>query len=195
MRNLTLFALTIVATAAVAADASAIGKRKRGGNSSCGGCGGAAAAAPMYGYGYSGGSCCGSPGGVYGAAAGSFIQGNYAAGVADLASMSAQSGTIRTTDGQTYVLGTDGHYYAPGSVPTLGGFTTQPYYGSGIYPAGYSGTYRSGYYPSGVYPAGYSGGYYGSGVYPAGGTGAMTMPGINIGAGGITVVPGLMPRR
>lgn len=177
---------------------------------------GAAFAGP--GYAMTGTPCCGSSGavttgGYYGSRAvlsgDSYIPAGIAPyhsggtfpGTAGLGgtTIDGRSSVITTTDGQTYQLGSDGSYYLSTSGATMGGFTTQPYWG-GTYGSQYYSPYRSGYYPSypsGVYPAGYYGSpYYGGGLYPAGGTtNPLTMPGINIGPGGIQIVPNTMPPR
>ena len=157
MRTLTLFALAVAATAALSADASAFGKKKRGGSSS-GCCDG--------GYGSSGGGY-GSSGAGYGA--GASCCGGTAGGYAGYApgAMGGQAATIQANDGQFYTMGADGSYYSASQPATLGGFTSQP-----------SGNYRGmsrGYYPNqGVMPAGYNSGpgY----AYPAGGVPPLAMP-------------------
>ena len=91
---------------------------------------------------------------------------------------------VMTSEGTIYRLGSDGNYYAAGSgISATGGYRTPGMYSNGRYMT------------NGVYPAGYYGSPYGypAGVYPAGG--AQTMPGVNIGPGGATIVPGTMPPR
>jgi hypothetical protein len=128
MRTFVLFALALSGTAILTDDASAIGKRKRGG-SSCGGCGSPVAQTS---------SCCGG-----GAAVGGYPGGGMIGSTGMTAN--GQPTVIRATDGSVYTLGADGSYYpANAGVNTLGGFTSQPNYG---------GNYRS-FYGPGVYPAG-----------------------------------------
>lgn len=192
MRTLTLFALSVTGGAALTADASAIGKRNRGGDaavyasaSPCG-CGGSSVGYSSYQPAHHGHASY-QPGTTWHAASAPTVNGKDA--------------VIRTTDGQVYTLGADGSYYAASSgmasygttgMTTLGGFTTQPY-GSNMRVYGGTSSYLPNY---GVLPAGYPGSTYGyPGVIPAGGTQPLTMPGVNIGPGGITIVPGIMPRN
>ena len=166
MRTFVLFALALAGTAVLTDDASAFGKRKRGGSSS-GCCDG--------GYGMSGGGY-GSSGAGYGASApccggsAAAMPGGYPGHVGyGSGAVGRQGATVQATDGQFYTMGTDGSYYAA-SPGTLGGFTSQP--SSSYYP----GTYRGANPYQGVMPAGYPGtpGY----AYPAGGIPPLTMPGV-----------------
>jgi hypothetical protein len=234
MRTFGLFALTLASLAALVAEADA-GPFRRGrarGNDCCpqpvavnpccptGGYGGHVGyggyGQAHGGYGVAANPCCDSAanyGGYHGGYASTGMSGHWSGGQW----MGGQEGSITTTDGRTFIRGADGSYYSStdasygGSYPgaygtTMGGWTTQPYYGSSYYGSSYYGSpYRSGYYgryPGGVYPAsGYYGsypGYYPGGVYPASGTQPLTMPGVtlpggvHIGPGGITI-PGNMP--
>ncbi len=129
MRTLILFALALSATAVLTDDASAIGKRKRGASSGCGGCGTPAVApAPC------GGCSSGAP--VYKGAPGT---GRVGYG---MQTVGGQATVVRGTDGQIYTLGADGSYYAGSGISTMGGFPSQPY---------------SSYSPGGIYPAGGTG--------------------------------------
>jgi hypothetical protein len=111
-------------------------------------------------YGASYGSSCG------GCGSGGFIgQAGYQAGASGLGGE-----TILTTDGKTYVRGADGSYYCPESAAQF----SSMYGGSSIY-GGHPGMYGSPY-RSGVYPAGYPGSYYGPGVIPSGGIPPLSMP-------------------
>lgn len=224
MRTLTLFALSLAGMAVMSGDAFAFGKRKGGNgcNGGGGGGGGCSGYVSHGGWSCGGGGYSGCHGGGYGGCHGigysgyhSSSGGHYshsgyggqAVGYDTTTSGGYLAGgsTVTGTDGVTYMRGGDGYYYSSNSAATLGGFTTQPYYGSamsGPYPGTYStypgtytypGMYRGTGYPGGVYPAGYTSGYYGSGVNPAGYTAPLTMPGINIGAGGINITPGLLP--
>lgn len=199
MRTLTLFALSLAGTAVLSGDAFAFGKKKGNGCCGGGGCSGYVS------YDYIPSHGCGGGGGCYG---GHYHSGGGHVGYATTTTSGGylDSGSYVTgTDGATYTRGSDGYYYS--SVPTLGGFATQPYYRTAVpgpYPGTYStypgtytypGMYRGTGYPTGVYPAGYTSGYYTPGVTPAGYTAPLTMPGINIGAGGITVTPMIAPRR
>lgn len=214
MRIFVLFALSLTGTALITDDASAFGRRNRGGGNCCGGApaytssccgggggygyGGSYAPSGFYGASYGGGygmassSCCGGSQMAYGGYPGGLSSGSssWLPGGMMGTTVNGQESVIRATDGSVYTLGSDGHYYAAGSnMSTLGGFTTQPYYGQPYYGNGY----RS-FYGSGIYPAGY-GAYPGySGIYPAGGTSPLTMPGVNL-PGGITIVPTPMPNK
>jgi hypothetical protein len=204
MRTCVLFTLAVAGLALLTDDASAFGRRNRGGGSGC--CGGGYTAAPVYsgcntcGYGGYGGyghhhqayGGCSSCGGYASAAyTGGYVSmgspcstcGSGYAG-ATVGGSAMAGGTITTTDGHTYYRGADGVYYSTPTGTMAGGWWGQPSHG-GYYPGtmGYNrGFYSNGY---GVYPAsGYSSGYYG--VYPAGG--AQTMPGVNF--GGVQIHPG-----
>lgn len=200
MRTLTLFALSVIGTAVLSGDAMAFGKRRGGNGCGGGGCsGGGYVSYADYGHACSGGGYGGYSSYSHGCSGGGYSHSGY--------SYSGQATTVSGTDGTTYVLGSDGSYYSSGSISTLGGFATQPYSRGatyGPYPGTYStypgtytypGMYRGTGYPSGVYPAGYTSGFYDSRVNPAGYTAPLTMPGVNIGPGGITLTPGILPRR
>jgi len=190
MRTLVPFALALIGTVAFTADASAFGKRNRGGA----GCYGS-------GYGCAGFSYGGCYGGGYGCSGyGSYVGGGFTSGGpvwsgvpvgypitysggfgtafgssswAPVIPNGGRAVTIQTTDGAYYTLGADGSYYPVSSngIATLNGFTTQPY-------DGVPTMYRSSsyYYPVNVYPAGSLRVYNGSGVIPAGGTLPLIMP-------------------
>lgn len=209
MRTLTLFALSVMGTAALSGDAMAFGK-KRGGNGCNGGGGCSGYVYSGYDHGYSHGCSGGGYGGYsHGCSGGGYTHSGWSGGYhVGSVGVTSDYTVVRGTDGTTYTRGADGSYYSADTISTLGGFTTQPYYSgrvmAGPYPGTYStypgtytypGMYRGTGYPTGVYPAGYTSGYYDPRVTPAGYTAPLTMPGINIGAGGINIVPGLMPRR
>lgn len=199
MRTFVLFALTLAGTATVA-DSAEAGPFRRNRDRDRGG---------MYSSNYgSDCSCSGGYGSSYGPGwqqghAGMYTgphfdgtryyvqgaDGTLQPSVAGAAN--AKASTIQGTDGTIYTLGSDGSYYQAGAgVTTMGGFTTQPYYGTQYQYRG-GNPYRSGYYsyPQGVYPAGYPGNYYGPGVVPAGGNNPLTMPGTITLPGGVTIVP------
>lgn len=163
MRTLVSLALALIGTAVVTSDASAFGKRNRGGGCygggygcngfSAGGCYGGGYVAPNYG-GYRTG-CSG----------GGYVQGGYgctgfvyrepalpgspgymvtspgyrfpsipAVGGPAVITSGGKATVIQTTDGRYYTLGADGNYYAAGSMP--GVTTTSGWYGNAVIPAG-----------------------------------------------------------
>lgn len=129
MRIFVLFALALTATAVLTDDVSAIGKRKRGASSGCGGCSTPVVATPPC------GGCPGAPG--YMGAPGTGRVG-HTSGIGG-----GQITTVQATDGQFYTMGANGYYYPTSSISTMGGFTSQPY-GTFYYPTT----------PGYVYPAG-----------------------------------------
>jgi hypothetical protein len=225
MRIFVLFALTLTGTAVITDDASAIGRRKRGGSSGCGQpvmqtscCGGGMG----YGYGstgmYGGSSQYGSYGMVsgagYGVASGSCCGGSmaypgstmtypggYSSGIAGSTTNSNGQNTsgkqqvIQATDGKVYTLGSDGSYYPAGT-----GVSTLGGFTTQPYTGGYNGGYRSFYYPSnGIYQAGYPGSYYnGYNGYNGVYPAGGTSPLTMPGInlpGGLRIVPNVMPNK
>jgi hypothetical protein len=220
MRTLTLFALSLAGIGFLADDAQAFGKRRGNGcgggggcsgyvSHGCGGGGHVSHGCVGYSHGCSGYTISGWSGG-HGTA---FSSGGFApSGFAS--TVTTSPATVRGTDGQTYTLGSSGSYFvctpgtAIGYAPAFSGVS----YGSTLYrayPGPYPGTYSTYpgtytypgmergavyHYTPTVYPAGYFGVYPGSGVVPAGGT-PLTMPGITVGPGGITIVPNMIPPR
>jgi hypothetical protein len=200
MRTFVLFALALGGLAAVTDDASAGPFRRKGRASSDCGCGGGGYASPA---GYSGGYMGGSMGGRVGSAgaytgpyfdgASYYVQGSdgryYSTTTGQMMGgqmmggqmMGGRAAMIRTTDGQSYTLGTDGSYYPTSAM----GWSGQEY-------SGMTNRATTSFYPSGVYPAG----MYGSngGVYPAGGSPIPPRPGTPTGFGpGNGTVPAPMP--
>jgi len=178
MRTVTLFALTLVGTAVLADDARAFGKR-RGNGCGGGGCSGyvdgysggcsgggyvpAGHGCGGYVYGHSGG-CSGYTYGGYSGGAVGYGPGTFSGWGTTTRTVGGQPGMIQATSGQTYVLGSDGHYYAsPTGVPYGGGFVPQP--SSSVVPASY-------WTPRGATPSYPTGGF---AVYPAGGV-PLVMP-------------------
>jgi hypothetical protein len=187
MRTLSLFALALGGLAVLTVDASAFGRKNRGGGNCCGSAGGYAGYASPCGNpggcgGYSGYASPGYYGGyhghVYGATStccgGSAAYANPGlSGIMPQATAGGQN-VIQATDGTVYYRGTDGSYYTSPQ-----GMAGQPYYGN--YPGG---MYNHGYsnYP-GIYQAGYPGTHFGPGIIQTGGI-PLQMP-----------VPIPMPRR
>ncbi len=210
MRTLVVFALALIGTAVFTSDASAFGKRNRGGAGcfgsvgyGCGGYGGHSGYGCSgythggYSHGAVGHGCSGysvgggSPGyssGHFGAYPGVSFGSSSGSGSLYSSSSPTTNGkpaTVQGTDGQYYTLGADGYYYASsgGASVMTGGYRPQSYYGTGMYSPGYYATPRgySSYYPSSYYP---------TGVYPAGYPGGYYGPGV-VPAGGAQLMPGV----